>query len=156
VGGRIVQLDSARELKSTLQESVIAPMATSPAVRSAGLQAQPMSALSATPPTIALGVTRRGRNDFGLAVRIQNRALQNSPQIATMTKRARGEVDIRYIGQVNKLAADSWHRQPTRPLRIGASIGHHLVTAGTLGGFIRDRNGGALLILSNNHVLANE
>jgi hypothetical protein len=30
------------------------------------------------------------------------------------------------------------------------------ITAGTLGGFVRDRDGGSILILSNNHVLANE
>ncbi len=38
---------------------------------------------------------------------------------------------------------------------MGASIGHHLVTAGTLGAFVRRRDG-TVLILSNNHVLANE
>jgi hypothetical protein len=43
-----------------------------------------------------------------------------------------------------------------RPLRIGASVGHFKVTAGTLGGFVRPRGGGPLALLSNNHVLANE
>jgi hypothetical protein len=151
-----MQLDSARELKSALLESVIVPMATSLVVKSAGLAAQPTSALAATPPTIALGVVRKGRNDFGLAVRIQKRGLENSKEVETIRRRAKGEVDVRYIGQVTKLAAIPWHQKMTRPLRIGASIGHYKITAGTLGAFVRSRDDGSILVLSNNHVLANE
>jgi hypothetical protein len=151
-----MQLDSARGLKSALRESVIVPMATSIAVRSAGLRAQPTTALAATPPTMALGVTRTGKNDFGLAVRIQKRGLENSSQVETIRKRAKNEVDVRYIGQVTKRAALPWHQKMTRPLRIGASIGHHKITAGTLGAFVRSRDDGSILVLSNNHVLANE
>ena len=40
-----------------------------------------------------------------------------------------------------------------RPARPGISIGHHQVTAGTLGCLVH--RGGELYILSNNHVLAN-
>ncbi|MBE7158469.1 MAG: hypothetical protein INR62_08570, partial [Rhodospirillales bacterium] len=36
------------------------------------------------------------------------------------------------------------------------SVGHYLVTAGTLGGFVRLRKDQSVHILSNNHVLANE
>jgi hypothetical protein len=39
---------------------------------------------------------------------------------------------------------------------MGASIGHFKITAGTLGAFVRSRDDGSVLILSNNHVLANE
>jgi hypothetical protein len=150
-----MQLDSARELKADLWKSVIEPMAISPIVKSFGLSAQPTTGLAATPPTLALGVVRKGKNDFWLAVRIQKRGLENSPQVETIRRKAKQEVDVRYIGQVTK-RAEPWYRKPTRPLRIGASIGHFKVTAGTLGGFVRDRDGGAVLILSNNHVLANE
>jgi hypothetical protein len=151
-----MQLDSARELKAALQESVIVPMATSFVVKSAGLRAQSMTALAATPPTIALGVTKKGKNDFGLAVRVQKRGLENSPQVDTIKKKAKGEADVRYIGQVTKRAAPPWHQKRTRPLRIGASIGHFNITAGTLGAFVRSRDDSSILILSNNHVLANE
>lgn len=41
-----------------------------------------------------------------------------------------------------------------RPAPSGISIGHAAITAGTLGGLVRDRDGGAAVILSNNHVLA--
>jgi hypothetical protein len=151
-----MQLDSARGLKAALQESVIVPMATSFVVKSAGLRAQPMAAMGATPPTMALGVVKKGKNDFGLAVRVQKRGLENSPQVESIRKKAKNEVDVRYIGQVTKRATIPWYQKMTRPLRIGASIGHFKITAGTLGGFVRSRDDSSILILSNNHVLANE
>jgi hypothetical protein len=39
---------------------------------------------------------------------------------------------------------------------MGCSIGHFKITAGTLGCFVKDRATGKILVLSNNHVLANE
>ncbi|HHY94922.1 MAG TPA: hypothetical protein GX513_07920 [Firmicutes bacterium] len=42
-----------------------------------------------------------------------------------------------------------------RPLVAGISIGHYRGGAGTLGAVVRDRRTGELMILSNNHVLAN-
>ena len=47
-----------------------------------------------------------------------------------------------------------WYQQNTRPLLIGASVGHVDITAGTLGAFVK--RGKATYLLSNNHVLANE
>lgn len=41
-----------------------------------------------------------------------------------------------------------------RPAPSGISIGHVNITAGTLGGLVRDRESGDIVILSNNHVLA--
>ncbi len=43
-----------------------------------------------------------------------------------------------------------------RPAPPGVSLGHHLITAGTFGCVVHDRSNGTRLILSNNHVLANE
>ncbi len=42
-----------------------------------------------------------------------------------------------------------------RPAVPGVSIGHYKVTAGTFGAVVKDRKTDELLILSNNHVLAN-
>ena len=42
-----------------------------------------------------------------------------------------------------------------RPARPGSSIGHFREPTGTFGAVVRDRETGRLLILSNNHVLAN-
>lgn len=45
--------------------------------------------------------------------------------------------------------------QRLRPSPGGVSIGHYKVTAGTLGGVVKDMSTGERFILSNNHVLAN-
>lgn len=42
-----------------------------------------------------------------------------------------------------------------RPARSGISIGHVDITAGTLGGLVRNKESGNVVILSNNHVMAN-
>jgi hypothetical protein len=42
-----------------------------------------------------------------------------------------------------------------RPAPSGISIGHRDITAGTLGGLVRDTESGKTVILSNNHVLGN-
>ena len=152
-----MNLESARELKLSLTEKLLAPLAT--AVRARSLPGEAVRTLgrsAAAPSTLALGVVRRRRNDFALAVRVQQRALERSREVDLITQQAKGEVDVRYIGSVTKRAAPPWYRQRQRPLRIGCSVGHHKITAGTLGAFVRPAGNGAAAILSNNHVLANE
>ena len=145
-----------RELKRSLQEQLLAKLATTVQARSAlGEAAHGLGMRRAAPPTLALGVAHRARNQFALAVRVQQRALEHSRAVEDLTKQAKGEVDERDIGLVEKRAGP-WHRQRQRPLCIGCSVGHFNVTAGTLGAFVRPRGGGLLAILSNNHVLANE
>jgi hypothetical protein len=60
--------------------------------------------------------------------------------------------DVIEVGDLRALQSrtDRW-----RPAPGGVSIGHYQITAGTLGCVVRDRQSGARLILSNNHVLAN-
>lgn len=57
--------------------------------------------------------------------------------------------------QVGELRALQDRKDRWRPAPGGVSIGHYLVTAGTLGAVVRDRTTQDRLILSNNHVLAN-
>jgi hypothetical protein len=153
-----MELDSVRGLKAALRQSVISPLATSLAVKSLGLQAGPTTSAPVAPPTIALGVShaRATKNQFVLAVRVQRRGLENGPQIEAIRKQAKGEVNVQYIGIPTKRAGVPWMQKNCRPLKIGCSIGHYKITAGTLGGFVRGRDDGSILILSNNHVLANE
>ena len=61
------------------------------------------------------------------------------------------KTDVIEIGEM-KLLVDT---QRYRPIRPGCSIGHHAVSAGTLGAVVRDIRTGEKLLLSNNHVLAN-
>jgi hypothetical protein len=149
-----MQLDSARELKAALLSKVVAPLGRETATRALlGLPAGPVQ--SGAVPTLALGISRRTGRDYQLAVRIQQRALERSRTLDLIRSQAKNEVDVRYVGRVEKAAA-TWFQQRQRPLALGTSVGHHLVTAGTLGCFVRRPGDDALLLLSNNHVLANE
>jgi hypothetical protein len=146
-----VQLASVRELKMSLATKVLPRLTAT--VRS--LAAGPLESAEGPRRTVALGVAPKGRGDFKLAVRVQKRALEQGRDVDLITKQAKGEVDVRYIGEVEKRAS-LWQQQRQRPLLIGSSVGHVKVTAGTLGCFVKLRAGGGLCILSNNHVLANE
>lgn len=151
-----MHLESARELKAQLRSRILAPWtAAAAAPRALNLAAQPVAAAARQHRTIALGIAPSGKQDYRLAVRVQRRALEHGPELSRIQALAKGEVDVRYIGRVVKRAT-AWHQKRNRPLRMGGSIGHYKVTAGTLGCFVRARGNGRTLILSNNHVLANE
>ncbi|MDD3653201.1 MAG: hypothetical protein PHO01_03285 [Desulfotomaculaceae bacterium] len=62
------------------------------------------------------------------------------------------ETDVVEIGVVKMLGVRTARERPCQP---GMSIGHYQATAGTIGAVVRDRETGELMILSNNHVLAN-
>jgi hypothetical protein len=150
-----MNLSSVRELKLNLSQTILANVVSTIRKRTAfGVASRSLSTVDALPRTLALGIAPRGR-EFRLAIRVQHRAMENSPEIELMRKRAKGEVDVRYVGRVTK-SAKPWHQRRNRPLRIGGSIGHFNITAGTLGCFVRTRVDGVLHILSNNHVLADE
>ncbi|MBI2431560.1 MAG: hypothetical protein HYV26_01670 [Candidatus Hydrogenedentes bacterium] len=147
-----MDLSSVRELKAALATQV-APVA-SEAVRMRGA-ARPLRLGAAPTAALALGVAPKPEGGFALAVRIQHRVLESSRTVDLITRQAKGEVDVRYIGRVAKRATP-WYQQRQRPLLIGCSVGHVNITAGTLGAFVQRRGGGPLSILSNNHVLADE
>lgn len=68
------------------------------------------------------------------------------------------DTDVVEVGRIRPLSQPMPApnpRQKTVPVQPGCSIGHYLVTAGTLGAIVRDNRSGAALLLSNNHVLAN-
>jgi hypothetical protein len=60
--------------------------------------------------------------------------------------------DVIEVGEIVALQTrtDRW-----RPAPGGVSIGHYKITAGTLGVLVRDVETNEMLILSNNHVMAN-
>lgn len=147
-----MRLDSARSLKTQLLEEVVAPLTTS----RHGVAARSLDSVPAHSGSLALGVAPWGKG-FRLAVRVQRAALRHGPVVERLTKAAKGEVDIRTVGRIEKrpaLAAAPWYQGDARPLLIGASVGHFAITAGTTGAFVS--RGGVACILSNNHVLANE
>jgi hypothetical protein len=61
-------------------------------------------------------------------------------------------VDVVETGPIYPLAFTA----KERPSPSGISLGHPLITAGTLGCLVTDLTDGSLCILSNNHVIANE
>ena len=152
-----MELASVRALKADLQENSITPL-TSRLVAEHAIEipAGPMRADPLLAAGIALGVAGGKGSDYRLAIRAQNRTGAIMEEMEKITEAARGEVDIRHVGSIRK-QQPPWHRSRNRPLQIGGSIGHFLITAGTLGCFVRDRNDrDQTLILSNNHVLADE
>jgi len=60
--------------------------------------------------------------------------------------------DVVEIGVVKMLGVRTNRERPCQP---GVSIGHYQSTAGTFGAVVKDKATGELMILSNNHVMAN-
>jgi hypothetical protein len=152
-----MELASVRELKAMLAQSVLAPLTAEASPRTFALEAGPLERINRPLRSIALGVAVHGPSNFRLAVRYQRREMEQSKELDSIRKRAKGEADVRYIGRVTKSAAAvPWTQKRHRPLSIGTSIGHFKITAGTIGAFVTPRAGGDPLLLSNNHVLADE
>ncbi len=57
--------------------------------------------------------------------------------------------------RVGKVVAYQNPKNRLRPASPGCSIGHYAITAGTLGAVVRDVTTNEMLLLSNNHVMAN-
>ncbi|TWH49135.1 hypothetical protein [Sporomusa sp. KB1] len=60
--------------------------------------------------------------------------------------------DIIEVGDIRLLKERLDFNRPAQP---GMSLGHYKISAGTFGAVVKDKNTGELLLLSNNHVLAN-
>jgi len=63
------------------------------------------------------------------------------------------DTDVVEIGPVRLLAERNGKMRPALP---GCSVAHYKVGAGTFGAVVKDQKTGVKLILSNNHVLANQ
>jgi hypothetical protein len=153
-----MRLNSVRELKQSLPTHLERKFATRAAVGATESTAVASAAsLQRTEPSYFLGVSAKSKNEYRLAVRLQDRALEKSDLVREITARARGEVDVRYVGQIRARAL--WYRSRNRPVLIGSSVGYlatGYVMAGTLGAFVHKSDPSVLYILSNNHVLADE
>jgi hypothetical protein len=134
-----MKLDSVRECKSNLFKAMLAPQVIT----------------SLNMGWVALGVTKKGKENI-LAVRA-NEASMFGLVAELINKLVKSEVDFKVVGEVFALdqldkPASDWQRGKCRPLRIGNSIAHKSVTAGSQAAIVK-RNG-KVLALSNNHVLA--
>lgn len=105
---------------------------------------------------IAVGILRdRPDHDRSKALKVglflEHKKLLHHPVVEAAQRITRGEIEVRVTGRVRRRSAAK--AKPCRPLRMGHSVGHHRITAGTIGCFGIDRSG-SIGILSNNHVLA--
>jgi hypothetical protein len=108
---------------------------------------------------MAVGIAPSEQRDgYKLAIRLQRDSSEANRALERLKSMAKGEVDVQYIGAV-RTAAVAPNAAPTPPalLRLGSSIAHYRVTAGTLGAFVKslDVSDHSIYVLSNNHVIAN-
>ena len=103
----------------------------------------------------AVGVGLLGVRRYGVAVRFSEGSPLSGEMVARGLALAGDDCDIREVGAVRP---QQWTPQDmqarSRPLRPGLSVAHVAVTAGTIGAFVSSGEDGAVLVLSNNHVLA--
>jgi hypothetical protein len=158
-----MRLASVRALKEEVAVGLVAPaVANAFALGRAGVAAGTARTRIGPERAVALGVAAGGRKgQYRLAVRIQRHELRPETEGGLherLSRLCRGELDVRYVGRLFKQAEPDtpWQQRRHRPLRIGSSVGHAAITAGTLGSFAVHRATGATVILSANHVLANE
>lgn len=154
----MMDIEEARALKRKVLDDVVAPLMDSH-IKSASLSfaATEMSNTTSGQPrrVMAIGISKI-KQGYGLAVRLQRRSLLDRPELDRLKKLSAGELDIRFVGRIEKRATP-WYQEAQRPLLMGCSVAHQDVTAGTLGAFVRRKSDAeALFVLSNNHVLANE
>ena len=153
-----MRLESVRELKNSLPLHLERTFAARRGVARATAAVADAASRHRARPSFFLGVSATSKNDYCLAVRLQDRALEKSALVEEISAKARGEVDVRYVGQIRARAGSPWYRSKQRPLLIGSSVGYlasGYIMAGTLGCFVR-KAGPSLYVLSNNHVLADE
>src|SRR6185503_13162734 len=118
-----MRLESAQGLKQELLKEVVEPFVvwakriggkkTSAAMSAAsgeglaggpiafGVSARPLDTVPKIPRSIALGVARQ-QGEYKLAVRVQRPSLAEGPLMEHLTRQARGEVDVRIVGRIDK------------------------------------------------------
>lgn len=139
-----MELQTAREIKAELR-------------RRTTVLAAPPRPHTAT-GGVAVGICVVSPETYGIAVRTFGSSDLADAVISAGRELAGEECDVRDVGVVRaQTLTQRWDpadlQQRHRPLRPGLSVSHLDVTAGTIGGFVVDESG-AVLVLSNNHVLA--
>jgi hypothetical protein len=148
-----MDLTSARSLKGEIRLRLSSLLVQPQVVSKLGVAARRMEGIT-IPRSIAVGISAVN-GDFKIAVRLQHPQGSLNELLDEVNRLAGAETEIRYVGSVAKLQTPQ--QGVVRPLRIGCSIGQYQITAGTLGAFVKSRSGvGGPMILSNNHVLADE
>ncbi|MGH8774126.1 MAG: hypothetical protein ACRDWI_02805 [Jiangellaceae bacterium] len=136
-----MRLESARAVKAELTAHAASLRADAPTPT--GLRG-----------TVAVGICVLGSATFGVAVRYTGESGLSRAVAARGRALAGDECDVRDVGVVRSFQWEPGELQGrVRPLRPGLSVAHVAVTAGTIGAFVTSADD-AVLVLSNNHVLA--
>jgi hypothetical protein len=120
-----MRLESVRDLKRQLLDKVVDPFAaeanrvgpvkahaSAAAVAVGGMMgdegtfgigARPFDSMPQMHRSLAIGVSPH-RGEYRLAIRLQRSGLRNSPLVERLTREARGEVDVRHVGRIDKRA----------------------------------------------------
>jgi len=110
------------------------------------VQRRHTSSLLAIPGVVGTAVTTMPDGKAGVMILAERSGITGLPQLLDGVP-----VTVRVTGRI-MIYSDPTKRQ--RPAPMGFSVGHPLITAGTIGARVRDALG-RVYILSNNHVLAN-
>ncbi|MFE2559532.1 hypothetical protein ACFXGT_26560 [Streptomyces sp. NPDC059352] len=151
-----MKLDSARLLKKEFLHQL---RTGEPLSRLAS--GRPMAAMSRhlnpdVPPEspkgggVAVGIVpRENPDEFVIGVQVQDENDETRRVVRYLTSELSQDVVVQYVGRVRPLHVDR-----VRPPVPGVSVGHPLVTAGTLGAFVEIARRPGVYAVSNNHVLA--
>ncbi|CAN7564991.1 hypothetical protein LJR013_004093 [Pseudarthrobacter oxydans] len=108
---------------------------------------------------VGVAVSPERNDDFGVSIRFPGTRVRNAAILEDFRKTLGVELDVRVVGDIQAIRQGQpapahlpLNRQ--RPLMPGSSVGHRLVSAGTLGCFVGVDGLERPAILSNNHVLA--
>jgi hypothetical protein len=107
--------------------------------------------------SVGIALPERSPGNFRVAIRARSRQelddARAQGRLAIFDSYPESELDIRITGPI-VASPPGEATVASKRLSIGASIGHHLCTAGTLGFFARRNSDGVIGMVSNNHVLA--
>lgn len=148
--------ESALALKRNISEEIIRPgynkvarifSVTSPGtpIRSIRLSRELRAGVN------GVGITEvKNKEGFQLKILTRN-GTYSANAVASYYNLRPEQISVRRAGSIRLLARTTRYRPPI----AGISIGHYLVSAGTLGCIVKRHNDEAYYILSNNHILAN-
>jgi hypothetical protein len=123
------------------------------------MKRQYLQSIMAKPNVVGVGIgyketSKKRSEDICITVLVRRKLpVAALPPTSLVPRELEGVVtDVIEVGDLRALQTRKEH---WRPIPGGVSIGHYLITAGTMGCVVRDRATNEKLILSNNHVLAN-
>lgn len=114
--------------------------------------------LLSRPNVVGVGIGEKIKGGFSQGRLCLKIYVEKKLAIQSLTKKemlpqeiARVETDVEEVGKITAQGNSGRFR----PAPGGVSLGHYRITAGTFGCLVKDKKSGKVLILSNNHVLAN-